>query len=386
MEGIHTVRITLNPYSIHRNKHSPVVRYNPVMTGHAASWPSSGAAWSPAKAVQMARKLARIQRKELQHIIISKDRGTLAITDEAIAQIFGCTTRTVRSTRTKIRNGTIDRTPGPFGRPKQVTENMWMAIWRELRRRPSLSQQTQANFLFQLYGIRVSRSTIGRGVKWTKKVMMTIAKEQNRELRDDWIYRRSKFRPEQTIYIDESGDDRELGIPKKGYAPKGETPVQIKPFHRGDRVSFLPAYGIEGIIYSEVYEGTTDLTVFENFLVNLLPCCCPYPGPRSVVIKDNASFHNISQSIKDLYAEAGVLLIRQSPYSPDLSPIEYLFGSLKQHIGSRALEDEDHIRGDFKNYLRMKINTLGRGENGRRWARGHFRKAGIFLGDDYDLD
>lgn len=259
----------------------------------------------------MAPKLSRIERKELEITIISKFKGNRKITDEEIARIFPrCTTRTVRNARSNImRYGTIDRPSKPFGRPAEVTENMWMAIWHELRRRPSLSQQAQADFLYKLYGIRVSSSTISRGVKWTKKMMITIAKERNRDLRDDYIHRRSFFKPSQMVFVDEAGDDRELAIPKKGYAPKGVTPVQVKPFHRGKRVSFLPAYTIDGVIYSQVYEGNTDLEVFESFLVNLLPHCGRYPEPRSVVIMDNASFHNISQTIKDLFAEAGVLIV-----------------------------------------------------------------------------
>lgn len=331
----------------------------------------------------MAPKLSRIERKELENTIISKHRGEIKMTDEEIAKIFPrCTTRTVRTARSNImRHGTINRPPKPFGRPPEVTESMWMAIWYELRRHPSLSQKAQANLIYKLYGVRVSRSTIGRGVKWTKKTMMTIAKERNRDLRDDFIHRRSLFKLDQIICVDESGDDREMAIPTKGYAPKGVTPIQRKPFHRGKRVSFLPAYTIDGVIYSEVYEDTTDLELFESFLKNLLPYCGRYPDPLSVVMMDNATFHNVSLAIKDLYSEAGVLIVKQSPYSPDLNPIEYFFGALKNHIESRAIEDEDHVRGDLKNYLRMMINTLGRGESGRRWARGHFRKAQYYIED-----
>lgn len=337
----------------------------------------------PSSPSKMAPKLSRIERKELENTIISKYKGDIKMKDDEIAKIFPqCTTRTVRRARSNIlRYGTIDRPSKPLGPPAKVTENMWMAIWYELRRRPSLSQRAQANLLYKLYGIRVSRSTISRGVQWTKKTMITIAKERNRDLRDDFIYRRSLFELDQIICVDESGDDREIAIPKKGYAPRGVTPRQTRPFHGGTRVSFLPAYTIDGVIYSEVYEGTTNLEVFESFLENLLPHCGEYPKPRSVVIMDNATFHNISIRIKDLYSKAGVLLIKQSPYSPDLNAIEYFFGSFKNHIESRAIEDEDHIRGDLKNYIRMMINTLGRGENGKKWARGHFRMAQYYIED-----
>lgn len=70
----------------------------------------------------------------------------------------------------------------------------------------------------------------------------TIAKERNQELRDDLIYGRTLFNVEQMVLLDESSDDCELAIPKRGYDPKGVTPIQRQPFHRGNRLSSLPAY------------------------------------------------------------------------------------------------------------------------------------------------
>ncbi|KAL7940597.1 hypothetical protein V8C42DRAFT_337055 [Trichoderma barbatum] len=124
---------------------------------------------------------------------------------------------------------------------------MWLAIQYKLEQHPNMSQQTLANFLNKEYKVNISRHMIGRAMKrrkWTKKVMTTIAKERNQDLRDDYIDRRAHFDPKQMIFVDESGDDRGIAIPRLGYAPKGVTPVQIKRFHRGKRVSFLPAYTV----------------------------------------------------------------------------------------------------------------------------------------------
>lgn len=335
----------------------------------------------------MAPRLSRIQRKELQNVIISKLQGEEDIKDEDIAtQITGCTARSVRNARSNIlQYGTIDAPAKTLGRPKEITENMWLAIRYELEQCPGLSQQALADFLFKQYSVRVSRATIGRGIQrqvWTKKVMDTVAKERNQELRNFYIEKRSHIDPKCMVFVDETGDDRRRAILKRGYAPKGVRPVQTKRFHRGKRVSCLPAYTLDGIIYSEVYEEYTNNDVFEAFLERLLPHCGRYPGPKSVVYMDNASWHDLSVRIKDMYAQAGVLLETQSPYSPDLNPIEYFFGSIKKQIESRAVEDEDLIQADFKSYFQMKVYTMGQGENGKRWAKGHFRKAQIFIAED----
>jgi hypothetical protein len=153
----------------------------------------------------------------------------------------------VRNIRSSIRHVPDRHSVNWTGRPTIVTENMWMATWRKLRWCPSLSQQAQADFLYKLCGYRVSRATIGRGLQWTKKAMITKAKEQNRDLRDDWKFRRGQFRAEQIAFVDESEDDSGIAISKKGTLPRAKHRCEW-PFHRGERVSFLPySHGQKGL-------------------------------------------------------------------------------------------------------------------------------------------
>lgn len=131
-----------------------------------------------------------------------------------------------------------------------------------------------ADFLRKHYDLDVSRFTIGRIIKrvgWTKKATQNVAKERSQDLRDDYIERRSHYRPEQMIFIDESGCDRGVALLGRGYARIGVTPVQIKRFHRGKRVQVLPAYTVDGVIYCEVYEDNTDVDVVEQTVVAQQP-------------------------------------------------------------------------------------------------------------------
>ncbi|KAI9155810.1 hypothetical protein HJFPF1_08399 [Paramyrothecium foliicola] len=331
----------------------------------------------------MAPRLSKIERKMLEAVIIGKLGGKEVIEDAEIATtIVSCSTRTVRNARSNIlRHGTIDAPCDTAGRPTEITENMWLALANLLRDRPCISQQRMAYFLYKQYNLTVSRPTIGRLLKrkgWTKKVAQTIAKERNPDLRDDYIERRSHYKLEQMVFIDESGSDRGIANLVRGYAPKGVTPVQEKRFHKGKRVQILPAYTIDGVIYCEVYEENTDTDMVEAFLDRLLPYCGRYPEPKSVIFMDNASFHFFSQEVKDRIVDAGVIIEYQPPYSPDLNPIEYLFGSVKNHIRAQTWDDEDLIRSDLKSYLLMQLNLMGRKT---KVARGHFRKAQIDIED-----
>ena len=127
------------------------------------------------------------------------------------------------------------------------------------------------------------------------------------------------------------------------------------------------------MIYCEVYEQSTDADKVGAFLENLLPFCGRYPEPRSVIFMDNASFHFFTPAVKKAIGDAGVILEYQPPYSPDLNPIEYLFGSIKNRIRARSLVDGDLIQGDLKSYLSMQVRITGND----RVARGHFKKAQI---------
>lgn len=91
---------------------------------------------------------------------------------------------------------------------------------------------------------------------------------------------------------------------------------------------------------------------------------------------DNASFYFISPSLQGKLTEAGVIIEMQPPYCPDLNPIEYLFGSVKNRIRKMARQDEDLIQGDFKSYLHMQVRIVGQHS---KIVKGHFKKAQIYI-------
>jgi transposase len=204
-----------------------------------------------------------------------------------------------------------------------------------------------------------------------------VVAAQNPQLQAFYQYRISRFRPDQLVFVDESGSDRRIGFRKTAWSPLGITPVQRQALARGERYQILPAYTSEGILAVSIYKGATDIATFESFLNDvLLPKCGQYPAKNSVIVMDNASFHH-SESIRQLCAGAGVILVYLLPYSPDYNPIEEFFSELKAFIKKSwrlYLDTTDRSHEAFRRFLSFCVSEV---DQRRRSAQSYFQNAGI---------
>jgi len=99
---------------------------------------------------------------------------------------------------------------------------------------------------------------------------------------------------EQLIFIDESAANERTGDCKYGWAPLGVTLHQHRVFQRSERWSVLPAYTVDGCITWDIKHGSYTIESFNEFIENkVLPLCNPFPGPRSIIIMDNAPIHQV---------------------------------------------------------------------------------------------
>lgn len=247
------------------------------------------------------------------------------------------------------------------------------ALRERLIEKPDQYLDEMAVFLWDEFEVLVTTSTISRTLKtieWSKKTARRVALGRSAELRDLYLYDLSAFESYHVVYVDESGCDKRIGFRRTAWSPLGVTPVQIARFHRGQRYHILPAYTQDGILYSHIYQGTTDSAVFEKFIEELLPHCGRWPEPKSVLIMDNASFHH-SPKVQRMCDDAGVKLLFLAPYSPNLNPIEELFAEYKADV-KKDWPNYDPNQ-DFFAYLQSRLDLVG---SNKVHARGHFRSAG----------
>jgi hypothetical protein len=122
--------------------------------------------------------------------------------------------------------------------------------------------------------------------------MQLRASQRNPELRRAWIRKLTTWTADQLLFLDESACDERTAHRKYGWAPIGITPHEYVPFKRSERWSILPVYTVDGFITWELKQGSYTAESFEEFIENqVLPRCNPFPGPRSIIVMDNAPIH-----------------------------------------------------------------------------------------------
>lgn len=95
------------------------------------------------------------------------------------------------------------------------------------------------------------------------------------------------------MFVDESAASERSADRKFGWAPVGAIAHTKSSLHRSKRWSILPAYTIDGYIAWEILQASFTTELFNEFIINrVLPLCTPYPGPRSVLVMDNARIHH----------------------------------------------------------------------------------------------
>ncbi len=80
------------------------------------------------------------------------------------------------------------------------------------------------------------------------------------------------------------------------------------------------------------FDGATDSACFEAYVER---CLMPALGPGDIVIMDNLACHKTAE-VARLIRSAGAVVRCLPAYSPDLNPIEQLFGKLEGLLRSAA--------------------------------------------------
>lgn len=202
-------------------------------------------------------------------MIVSRTLSAAQMADAA-----DCSTRSINRIRSNIRCfGTTKAPPNGVGRRRSITPSMLQDLKHHLLEKPGLYLDEIVIFLWDEFEVVVTAKSISRALKssgWSKKLARNVARQRNADLRDFYLHNLSDFHSHQLVYVDESGCDQRIGFRRTGWSPLGVAPTQIAQFRREHRYQILPAYTQDGIVLARVFQGSTDSSVFEDFIEQLL--------------------------------------------------------------------------------------------------------------------
>ncbi|KAH7819129.1 putative DDE superfamily endonuclease [Monocercomonoides exilis] len=129
-------------------------------------------------------------------------------------------------------------------------------------------------------------------------------------------------------------------IRKCGWSEKGDK-VLVPPPPLFQSVTAITSISMNGMGYTEVVRGTINHELFEAYLKRFLLSIKSFES--SVIVMDNASIHHVNTD--EIILQSGHKVLFNAAYSPDLNPIENIFGIWKAKVEENSLkwEDESHF-------------------------------------------
>src|SRR4051812_42356369 len=164
-------------------------------------------------------------------------------------------------------------------------------------------------------------------------------REERREFAEDV----EPIEPGRFVFVDETGVTTAM-TPAYGRAPKGERVESSAPAS-WESVTVIAALAADGVRAPLAIEGAVNAPTFLAYVEQVL---VPALRRGDVVVFDNLSSH-LSPEVTAAIERAGASVLPLPPYSPDFSPIEEMFSTLKgflRRIGARAKEHLYDAIGD----------------------------------------
>ncbi|WP_425394234.1 IS630 family transposase [Chroococcidiopsis thermalis] len=188
--------------------------------------------------------------------------------------------------------------------------------------------QTHAE-MAQAWHLEISDRTIGKALKkigFTRKKTYGY-RERDEEKRQEFIEKIERKKPEERVYIDESGIDNRDDY-SYGWNEKGQRLYDLKSGKRSIRVSIISGLCQGKLLAPFTFEGACNRLVFEQWLSEKL---LPHLKPGQTVILDNATFHK-SEKIRELIKSAQCEIQYLPPLSPGLNEIEHYLFPIKNRV------------------------------------------------------
>ncbi len=176
------------------------------------------------------------------------------------------------------------------------------------------------------------------------------------------------------IFQDESGVSQRPSI-RRTWAPKGETPVLIHAFN-WKKMSIAAALGYrwDGKHARLFFQTKSDSYNEDSLIVFLKDLKREFRGTKCILIWDGLPGHKSKKMKAYLASQKKRLIVEMLPgYSPDLNPVESLWGNLKAEELANLCADD---LGEVAEGVRAGMARIGACE---QYAESFLDHAGLFF-------
>lgn len=147
--------------------------------------------------------------------------------------------------------------------------------------------------------------------------------------RKHWRRRQGGFDPQNLVFLDETSAKTNL-TRLRARAPRGQRVHASAPAGCWHTTTIIGSLRLDGTCACMSIEGSTDTAAFNGYVRHVLLNTL---RTGDVVVMDNLSSHKSPETLR-LIESAGASVLFLPPYSPDLNPIEKMWGKLKQLLRS----------------------------------------------------
>jgi len=235
-------------------------------------------------------------------------------------------------------------------------------------------------FIAEAFGRLVTERAVFyllRRMGYTRKKLSVHASARCALERQDFVRHmlQEGYAAEQLVFADETGTNTRDWVRSVGYAKRGMRASKALPLIRGVRYNVVAAIGAEGLCAIQSYASANNTETVMHFLQEELLKDCgeggpmnPFPGKRSVLVLDNASYHHAEDELVLQYCQLRGVRVEFLPgYSPDLNPIEELFSAVKHRI-RREYRQLSASTEPLEDLLRV-FSAVGTPSNAKGWMQ-----------------